>query len=161
MTRRGRVGVSRTTAPSEATRTTQSRTTAAPPSPPSARQPAELSVAAVQAAGTVVPAAGVARRSLSALRRRPVARVRVRLVPRKIVLTVLPLAFLFLAFGGEGKHEHKHRIPSTVHSEQSDGRSCGRTRISLNLCEVSKSKFWRPRIATGIAPLTMNIDCQH
>ncbi|KAG7385849.1 hypothetical protein PHYPSEUDO_001000 [Phytophthora pseudosyringae] len=36
--------------------------------------------------------------------------VRVRLVQRRIVLTALPFAFLFLAFGGEGKREHKHRI---------------------------------------------------
>ncbi|KAG7377436.1 hypothetical protein PHYPSEUDO_011639 [Phytophthora pseudosyringae] len=75
-----------------------------------APQPAKLGVAAVQAAGALVPAARVARRSLSALCRRPVARVRVRLVPRKIVLTALPFAFLFLAFGGEGKREDKHRI---------------------------------------------------
>ncbi|KAG7392174.1 hypothetical protein PHYPSEUDO_001897 [Phytophthora pseudosyringae] len=48
--------------------------------PSSARHLAELGDATVPATGAVVPAARVARRSLSALRRRPVARVRVRLV---------------------------------------------------------------------------------
>ncbi|KAG7388844.1 hypothetical protein PHYPSEUDO_011678 [Phytophthora pseudosyringae] len=114
MTRRGRVAGVENYSPEGVEAllefTGNSRTTAAPPSPSSAPQPTELGVAAVQAAGALVRAARVARRSLSALRRRPVARVRVRLAPRNIVLTALPFAFLFLALGGEGKREHKHRI---------------------------------------------------